>query len=78
MEARIGYGFVALGERCVSVPEVGLALTDTGWEYILGWRLVGDGPSGPGALQLSAEARRLVGGSGPAEHRIGTRLSARW
>ena len=76
LEARFGYGFPAWGGRFASVPEVGLGLTDTGQEYILGWRLASDGP---GALQLSAEARRIESNvSGPAEHRIGARLSARW
>ena len=77
LEARFGYGFAALGGRFASVPEVGLGLNDAGREYILGWRLAGEGP---GALQLATEARRLESavGSGPAEHRIAVRLSARW
>ena len=76
LEARFGYGFPAWDGRFASVPEVGLGLSDTGREYILGWRLSSDGP---GALQLSAEARRIESkGSGAAEHRIGARLSARW
>ncbi len=77
LEARFGYGFPARGGRFASVPEVGLGLSDTGREYILGWRLASDGP---GALLLSTEARRIESnhGSGPAEHRIGARLSARW
>jgi hypothetical protein len=35
---------------------------------------------GSGRFQLSTEARRIETalGSGPAEHRIGARLSARW
>ena len=77
LEARFGYGFPAWGGRFASVPEVGLGLSDTGREYILGWRLASDGS---GALQLSTEARRIEsnGSRGPAEHRIGARLSARW
>ena len=76
LEARFGYGFPAWGGRFASVPEIGLGLSDTGREYILGWRLASDGP---GTLQLSTEARRIESkGSGPAEHRIGARLSARW
>ena len=76
LEARFGYGFPAWGGRFASVPEVGLGLSDTGREYILGWRLASDGS---GALQLSTEVRRIESnGSGPAEHRIGARLSARW
>ena len=80
LEARFGYGFPACGGRFASVPEIGLGLSGTGREYILGWRLADDGSRGSGAFQLSTEARRIetAVGSGPAEHRIGARLSARW
>ena len=80
LEARVGYGFPAWGGRFASVPEIGLGLSGTGREYILGWRLADDGSRGSGRFQLSTEARRIetaVGG-GPVEHRIGARLSARW
>ena len=76
LEARFGYGFPAWDGRFASIPEIGLDLSDTGREYILGWRIASDGP---GALQLSTEARWIESkGNGPAEHRIGARLSARW
>ena len=76
LEARFGYGFPAWGGRFASVPEIGLGLSDTGREYILGWRLTDEGP---GAFRLSTEARRIeTAAGGPAEHRIGARLSARW
>ena len=80
LEARFGYGFPAWGGRFASVPEIGLGLSGTGREYILGWRLKDDGSRGSGRFQLSTEARRIetAGGGGPAEHRIGARLSARW
>ena len=80
LEARFGYGFPAWGGRFASVPEIGLGLSGTGREYILGWRLADDGSRGSGRFQLSTEARRIetAGGGGPAEHRIGARLSARW
>ena len=79
LEARFGYGFPAWGGRFASVPEIGLGLSGTGREYILGWRLADDGSRGSGWFQLSTEARRIetAVGSGPAEHRIGARLSAR-
>ena len=79
LEARVGYGFPAWGGRFASVPEIGLGLSGTGREYILGWRLADDASRGSGRLQLSAEARRIetAVGSGPAEYRIGVRLSAR-
>ena len=76
LEARFGYGFPAWDGRFASIPEIGLGLSDTGREYIVGWRLASDGP---GALQLSTEARWIESkGSGSVEHRIGARLSARW
>ena len=80
LEARFGYGFPAWDGHVASVPEFGLGLSDTGREYILGWRLTNDRSGGAGAVQLSAEARRLESAvrSGPAEHRIGVRLQARW
>ena len=80
LEARFGYGFPAWGGRFASVPEIGLGLSGTGREYILGWRLADDGSRDSGRFQLSTEARRIetAGGGGPAEHRIGARLSARW
>ena len=80
LEARFGYGFPAWGGRFASVPEIGLGLSGTGREYILGWRLADDGSRDSGRFQLSTEARRIetAGGAGPAEHRIGARLSARW
>ncbi len=77
LEVRFGYGFAALGGCFASVPEIGLGLSGTGREYILGWRLANEGP---GAFRLSTEARRREsdGDSAPAEHRVGIRLSARW
>ncbi|MCY4394616.1 MAG: hypothetical protein OXC10_05730 [Rhodospirillaceae bacterium] len=80
MEIRFGYGFPAWGGRFASVPEIGLGFSGTGREYILGWRLAGEGPAGPGTFRLSAEARRLevAAGARSDEHRVGIRLSARW
>ncbi len=77
LEARFGYGFPAWGGRLASVPEIGLGLSDTGREYILGWRLTNEGP---GTFRLSTEARRRESDAdgATAEHRIGIRLSARW
>ena len=77
LEARLGYGFPAWGGRFAAVPEIGFSLSDTGREYVLGWRLIDEGP---GAFRLSAEARRheTDGGNRPTEHRIGARLSAQW
>ena len=76
LEARLGYGFPAWGGRFASVPEIGFALSDTGREYIFGWRLMDEGP---GTFRLSTEARRHeAADGGAAEHRIGARLSAQW
>ena len=76
LEARLGYGFPAFGGRFASVPEIGFGLSDTGRDYIVGWRMTDEGP---GTLRLSAEARRHeAADGGAAEHRIGARLSTQW
>ena len=80
LDIKFGYGFAAGGGRFASIPEIGFGLSDTGRDFSLGWRLVGDRSGGGSAFQLSAEARRYEtdGGNRPPEHGIGVRLSARW
>ncbi len=79
LEVKLGYGFATWNGCFASVPEIGFALSDRAREYSLGWRLAGEGSGGPGALALSAEARRSEpAGGNRAEHRVGARLSARW
>ena len=85
LEIGLGYGFSAVGDRFTSTPEIGFALTDTGRDYRLGWRLTREERAG-GSLELSLEATRREraddaandNGSRGVEHGIGFRLTARF
>ena len=82
LELRLGYGAGAFGGRFTATPELGLALSDTGREYRLGWRLALV-RSGPSSFELGLEATRRepADGSGAgaeAEHGVGVRLEARF
>ena len=87
LEARFGYGVVALGDTFTSTPEIAAGLSDTGRDYSLGWRLVRRARSGDtGSLELSFEARRRENtnpGTGSeagsrAAHETGLRITARF
>ena len=81
LEARLGYGFAAFGDRFTWTPEAGVGLSDTGRDYSLGWRLVRrSSPGDIGALELSFEARRRESANDNAgpEHEAGLRLTARF
>ena len=83
LELKLGYGFAALGDRFTLTPETGLALTGSGRDYSLRWRLAQrPRPGGTiGALALSSELRRREsgpGGNAPPEHAIRLKLTARW
>ena len=74
LEARLGYGFAATGDRFTATPEIAVALSNAGREYSLGWRLVRRArPGDRGSLELSFEARRHEStspgpGSGAGSH----------
>jgi len=80
LELRLGYGLPAFGERFTSTPEMGVALSDGGREYRLGWKL-GLAPGGPSSFELGIEATRNEpandAGSEP-EHSVGLKLQARF
>ncbi len=80
LEAKFGYGFVVNDDRFASIPEIGVGLSETGRDFSLSWRLARNKAGGPGALQLSAEARwhETDGGNGASGYGIGVRFSARW
>ena len=82
LEARLGYGFAAVGDRFTWTPEVGIGLSDTGREMSFGWRLEQQaGPGGDtGSLELSFEARQQesVKDDMPPEYEVGLRLQARF
>ena len=83
LEARFGYGVAALSDRFTATPEIAVGLTDTGRDYSVGWRLIGDGgvPDGS-ALELVVEARRReatgANDNVPPEHAVGFRATARF
>ena len=80
LEAKFGYGFAVNDGRFASIPEIGVGLSETGRDFSLGWCLARNKTGGPGALQLSAEARwhETDGGNGAPGYGIGVRFSARW
>ena len=78
LEARFGYGWSSFGGRYVTVPEVGLGVSETAREYIHGWRLVEAKRAGL-AFRLDVEAARrepMTGNAAP-EHRLGFGLGWR-
>ena len=82
LEARFGYGLPAFGGRFTSTPEIAVGLSESGRDYILGWRLMrgGDAPDGS-ALEIALEARRRVSPSSrstPPEHAVGIRMISRF
>ncbi len=82
VEARFGYGLPAFGGRFTSTPEIAVGLSNPGWDYSLGWRLVraGDPPDGS-ALEIAVEAWRRESASGPStppEHAVGVRMTSRF
>ena len=87
LEARFGYGVVALGDTFTSTPEIAAGLSDTGRDYSLYWRLVRRARSGDtGLLEFSFEARRResaipgagFGAGSRAAYETGFRIKARY
>ena len=80
LEARFGYGYGMLGGRFTATPELGVALSDTGREYRLGWGLglVREG-SVSMDFELSGTRREAAvdDGAGP-EHALMLRGQVRW
>ena len=72
LEARLGYGFALLGGDWTGVPEVGFALSGTGRETVLGWRLLEARGAGLvfGLDVEGARVERAAEGAAP-EHRLG-------
>ena len=78
LEARLGYGFALFGGGWTGVPEVGFALSGTGRETVLGWRLLEARGAGL-AFGLDVEGARVertVNDTAP-EHRVGLGLGWR-
>ena len=74
LEARFGYGIAAFGNRFTATPELAVALSNTGRDYSLGWRLTRRvRPGDTGSLELSFEARRHESTSSGARSEQGAR-----
>lgn len=75
---RAGYGFGALDGRYTSIPELGLTVSDTGHEYILGWRLSRATRDNSNLeLRLQGTRRERNDRRTAPEHAIGLQLLAR-
>ena len=72
LEARLGYGFAVFGGGWTGAPEVGFALSGTGRETVLGWRLLEARGAGLvfGLDVEGARVERAAEGAAP-EHRLG-------
>ena len=70
LEARLGYGFALFDDRYTATPELGFAMTDTGREVVLGWRLAEQRRTGL-AFGLDIEGARRESAAGAAGHRFG-------
>ena len=69
-----------MGGHYTWTPEAGAAISDTGCDLSLGWRLTGGAGNGPGSSELSFEARRRESANDetPPEHEVGLRLTAQF
>ena len=78
LELKLGYGVGAFGGRFTVTPELGFALSDTGRDYRLGWRL-GLARSGPSSFGFGIEATRTEPANDAApEHAIRLELEVRF
>ena len=79
VEARLGYGLAAYGDRFTMTPEIGYGMSETGRDWSLGWRLTpAGGDRSSFELKLEATRREHAEGDVAPEHGVGLRLTARW
>ena len=81
LEARLGCGFAAFGDRFTATPEIAVGLSDDGRDYSLGWRLAHGRGSDGGALELALELLRSEASGDrrtPPEHVVGLRATVRF
>ena len=79
LEARIGYGFAALGGRFTATLEIAVCLSDARRDYSLGWRLVRHArPGHTGSLKLSFVARRSESANPASGSGAGFRITNRY
>ena len=79
LEAELGYGLPVFGGAFTGTPHAGVALTDSGREYRLGWRLTAARRDALGfALDLEGTRGESAGGDESPEHAVMLRGSMRW
>ena len=72
LEARLGYGLPSFGGRYTATPEIGIGLSDTARETILGWRLAEARSAGLAfGVDVEGARRERVAGDAAPEHRLG-------
>ena len=72
LEARLGYGFALAGGRYTGTPELGLTMTDSSRETVLGWRLAEEARAGLAfGLDVEVARQQSAHGEGTAGHRLG-------
>ena len=76
-EATLGYGVALFGGRFAGTPEVGLALSDAGREYSVGWRLSLN-QRGRTSFTLAVQATRRETLNHTPEYGVDLRLAAHW
>ena len=63
--------------RVTGTPHAGMALTESGRDWRLGWRLTSAGPGDPG-FEVALEATRSESDNNNAEHGVMLRGAVRW
>ena len=77
LDARLGYGFAAIGDRFTATPELRLGLAESHWQYSAGWRLEHARRSRVD-FDLLFEATRRGSDDRQPEYGLGVRGSVHW
>ena len=77
LEVELGYGIALFGGGFTGTPNLGFALSDTGRDYRLGWRLTSARRGAPG-FEIGLEATRREAANADAEHGVMLRGTIRW
>ena len=77
LEAELGYGVALFGGGFTGTPHLGVALSESGRDYRLGWRLTSARRGDPG-FEIGLEATRREAANDDAEHGIALRGTIRW
>ena len=77
LDARLGYGFAAIGDRFTATPELRLGLAEAHWQYSAGWRLE-HARRERVDFDLLLEATRRGSDDRQPEFGLGVRGSMRW